>query len=66
MARPAGSKNKIKEKIDELISEVRAIDADESEKQDVIDELDDLLSSVPEDKNKLIGYHPITGAEIWE
>ena len=65
MARPAGSKNKLKEQIDEIISEVRNIDANETEKQEVISELEDLLEA-PVKEKKLIGYHPVTGSEIWE
>lgn len=75
MARPKGSKNKSTEqKVAEIIEEVKELKADEAEKAEVIDELEDLLSSPKEEetvivssdgKGKLVGYHPITGAEIW-
>lgn len=66
MARPAGSKNKTKDQIDEMIAQVKELDVNEEEKQEAISELEDLLGSIPSEGRKLIGYHPITGSEIWE
>ena len=63
MGRPAGSKNK---KIEEIISEVEELGLDSKETMDVVHELEDLLEPVEEVKKKLVGYHPVTGVEIWE
>lgn len=68
--RPKGSKNKTtEEKVQELIEEVKELKADEAEKAEVIDELDDLLSAPVKEEVKekrFLGYHPITGAEVWK
>ena len=63
MERTKGSKNKINEKLEEIVEEVQAIEVSEEEKAQALKELDDLF--LPE-KKKFIGYHPITGIEIWE
>ncbi len=66
MSRPKGSKNKENdERINEVISELKELDVDQEQLKEAIDEVDDLLSGEVEVK-KLVGYHPITGAEIWE
>jgi len=68
MARPKGSKNKTNdEKILDIIEEVKELDVSEEAKLEAIDELDDLLGGnmAEVDGKKFIGYHPITGLEIW-
>ena len=70
MPRPKGSKNKtVNQKIDELIEDVQKLQVDEAEKAEAIDQLDDLLES-PVDESEtdkiFVGYHPITGAEVWQ
>lgn len=83
MPRPKGSKNKtVNQKIEELIEDVQSLPADEAEKAEAIDELEDLLSPeveisvkepevvaeiTPSSKKKIfLGYHPITGVEVWK
>ena len=72
MGRPLGSKNKaLADKVSDIIEEVKGLKADETEKAEAIEELEDLLSPAKTEevssdgKGKLVGYHPITGAEIW-
>lgn len=80
MARPKGSKNRsVKDKIDDLIEDIKELPGGEKEKQEAIDELDDLLEVKTEvivtpevvaqinpiKEKKMIGYHPITGVEVW-
>jgi hypothetical protein len=71
----------VNQKIDELIEDVQKLQVDEAEKAEAIEELEDLLSpeveiSVkqpevvaeikPASKDKIfVGYHPITGKEVW-
>ena len=75
MSRPKGSKNKsINDKIEDLIEEVVNLPVDAAEKQEAIDELEDLLASpeIPEEitpatakGKRFLGYHPISGLEVW-
>lgn len=81
MPRPRGSKNRtIKDKIEDLIEEVKELPVDEKEKAEAIDELDDLLEVKteivvkepeviaeiqPVKEKKFVGYHPITKEEVW-
>jgi predicted DNA binding CopG/RHH family protein len=64
MARPKGSKNVVKEDIDNMIANIRELDADETQKDEAIEDLEDLLEA-PKRKKTLLGYHPITGEEVW-
>ena len=70
------------QKVAELIEEVKELKADEVEKAEAINELEDLLSSEVEISVKepevvaeikpastekiFVGYHPITGEEVWQ
>jgi hypothetical protein len=63
MGRTKGSKNKINEKLEEIVEEVQALDVSEEEKAQALKELDDLFVVEPK---KFIGYHPITGIGLWE
>lgn len=68
MARPKGSKNKsTDEKIVEIIEELKELDVDQEKLLEAIDEVDDLLSEPVKEpkKGRLLGYHPITGEEVW-
>ena len=65
MPRPKGSKNKTEiEKIVDIIEEVKELDISVSDKEEIIDELDDLLE-IKQTSGRLVGYHPVTGVEIW-
>jgi len=70
MARPKGSKNKTQEeKVIAIIDGVSNLKLDEEEKQEAIDELEDLLGDplYPVKEGKVfLGFHPITGAEVWK
>jgi hypothetical protein len=73
MPRPRGSKNTKKEELVAKVSQESGIEAEKLERLPVseikkIDELipdADLLGDSTEGK-KLIGYHPVTGVEVWE
>lgn len=77
MSRKEGSKNRtIKEKIVDIIDSVKQLPVDEVEKAEAIDELEDLLGEPkpspkpapapqPKPERKLLGYHPITGVEVY-
>lgn len=66
MPRPKGSKNKtLNEKIEDLIEDVNELDVDAGEKAEAISELEDLLDSPNNSEKKLVGYHPISGEEVW-
>jgi hypothetical protein len=70
MPRPKGSKNKTaQDKVVAIIEAVEKLPLDEKEKAEAIDQLDDLLES-PVDESKtdkiFVGYHPITGTEVWQ
>jgi len=70
MPRPKGSKNKsAQDKVVAIIEAVEKLPLDEKEKAEAIDQLDDLLES-PVDESKadkiFVGYHPITGKEVWQ
>ena len=79
MPRPKGSKNKtVKNKIDEMIEEVKKLPVDEVEKAEAIDELEDLLGVEvvvtpevvaqikPVKEKKFVGYHPITKEPVYK
>lgn len=70
MARPKGSKNKpVEAKVEEMIAKIQALPVDETEKAEAIDELEDLLDTPIKEESsekKFIGYHPVTGKEVWE
>ena len=52
-------------KIEDIIKDVESLEAPAEEKAEAIKELQDLI--VPPKKEKtLVGYHPITGAEVWQ
>jgi hypothetical protein len=64
------SKNKtFQTKVTTNIEAVSKIPLKEEEKAEAIDQLDDLLD-LPVEKPKadkiFVGYHPITGAEVWQ
>jgi len=52
MSRPKGSKNKPQQE-------------ETSEQLQDLPEDSELLGETKEDNKKLLGYHPITGAEVW-
>lgn len=69
MARTKGSKNKTTEdKVQDMIDEVKELPISTQDKAEIIDELDDLLGPKSETSKEhtLVGYHPITGEEIWK
>lgn len=52
-------------KIEDIIKDVENLDAPAEEKLEAIKELQDLIA--PPTKEKIfVGYHPITGAEVWQ
>lgn len=80
MPRPKGSKNRsVKDKIDDLIEDVKELGLDAKETAEAIDEIEDLLEVKtevivteevvaqvqPVKEKKMVGYHPITGKEVW-
>lgn len=56
-------KSKTNEKIEEMIQEIRELPGDAKEIAEAIDALDDLLEPP---KKIFLGYHVITGEEIWQ
>jgi len=64
------SKNKtFQTKVIATIQAVEKLPLDKKEKAEAVDQLDDLLD-LPVEKPKadkiFVGYHPITGAEVWQ
>ena len=47
---------------------VQSLPVDDQQKAEAINELNDLLEPAKqENKDKIfVGYHPITGAEVWQ
>jgi predicted esterase len=52
-------------KVEDIIKDVEKLDAPAEEKAEAIKELEDLLDA-PSRKAIFIGYHPITGEEVWQ
>lgn len=57
-----------KSKVSKVIAVVQSLPVDEQQKAEAIEELNDLLDPVVEKKegSLFIGYHPITGEEVWQ
>jgi hypothetical protein len=73
MPRPKGSKNTKKEELISKVSQESGIEPEKLERLPVseIKKIDDLVPDselLGEDKKDkiLLGYHPITGAEVWQ
>lgn len=60
MGRPKGSKNK-----GQLVPQTTTTPEVITKPQDQKD-VDDLLGSTPNTKYYFVGYHPVTGEEIWQ
>jgi len=52
-------------KIEDIIKDVESLEAPAEEKAEAIKELQDLIAP-PKKEKTLVGYHPITGAEVWQ
>ena len=52
-------------KAEDIIEEVKKLEGDETQKAEAIKELEDLIAP-PEKAKIFVGYHPITGAEVWQ
>ena len=52
-------------KIEEIIKDVEKLEAPAEEKAEAIKELEDLIAT-PKSEKIFIGYHPITGLEVWQ
>lgn len=51
--------------IQDIIKDVESLEAPAKEKAEAIKELQDLITP-PKKEKTLVGYHPITGAEVWQ
>jgi hypothetical protein len=56
---------KVSEETGVSVEDLQRLPIDALDKLDVLTPDGDLLEGSPADK-KLIGYHPVTGAEIWK
>lgn len=52
-------------KVEDIIKDVEKLDAPAEEIAEAIKELEDLIASFAPEKI-FVGYHPITGAEVWQ
>lgn len=59
---------KTKSKVKKVIAVVQSLPVGDQQKAEAINELNDLLEPAKqENKDKIfVGYHPITGDEVWQ
>lgn len=59
---------KTKSKVKKVIAVVQSLPVDDQQKAEAINELNDLLEPAKQEKKDkiFVGYHPITGAEVWQ
>jgi hypothetical protein len=52
-------------KVEDIIKDVEKLDAPAEEIAEAIKELEDLIAP-PASEKIFVGYHPITGVEVWQ